>query len=394
MKPRILIFCDYYLPGYKSGGGTVMIANLVDRFRRQYDFFVVTRHNDGKFDPRPYSNVIYGDWNEISGAMVFYLAQNEFSARRAAEFVAEVDPSLVFLNSAFSLPVISLLNARRKGKIRDVPVILAPCGEMAPSALALKPVKKALFLRWAKAVKLYDKVIWKASFDEEKRHILRQFGPRSDIRIASDLVSRSILPNFDLSQKPPKNPGKVRFALVCRLTRMKNVHYFLDRLSQVREGEVTFELIGPLEDKEYWNECSEIISRLPPNISVSTTGPLPQNEALERLSQGHFLVLPTLNENFGYAFIEALAAGCPLLISENTSWGAVATENVGWVLPLPDREAWNDRIRKCIEMDGPSFSRMSTMARDFAQEWLGRAGHDEATKNLLESAISGEVNVS
>jgi glycosyltransferase involved in cell wall biosynthesis len=33
-----------------------------------------------------------------------------------------------------------------------------------------------------------------------------------------------------------------------------------------------------------------------------------------------FFVLPTIGENFGYVFLEALAAGCPLITSDRTPW--------------------------------------------------------------------------
>ena len=49
-KKRILVCCDYYLPGFKSGGGMLTVANLVERFGDVYDFFVFTRNHDGPND--------------------------------------------------------------------------------------------------------------------------------------------------------------------------------------------------------------------------------------------------------------------------------------------------------------------------------------------------------
>jgi len=34
------------LPGFRSGGGMWMIANLVERFADRYEFFIVTRNYD------------------------------------------------------------------------------------------------------------------------------------------------------------------------------------------------------------------------------------------------------------------------------------------------------------------------------------------------------------
>ena len=62
--------------------------------------------------------------------------------------------------------------------IPEIPVILAPCGELSDGALSLKPLKKKLFLRYAKSVGLYDGVIWKGSFESEKNEIQIKWGMR------------------------------------------------------------------------------------------------------------------------------------------------------------------------------------------------------------------------
>ncbi|NMS37391.1 glycosyltransferase, partial [Vibrio parahaemolyticus] len=111
-------------------------------------------------------------------------------------------------------------------------------------------------------------------------------------------------------------------------------HYFLERLRGIRNGDVRFVIIGPLEDREYLEECREIITGLPHNVRVEMTGAFERHDdALRRLSECHFFVLPTLNENFGYVFVEAMAAGCPMLISENTVWESAAKAGAAKILP-------------------------------------------------------------
>ena len=83
----------------------------------------------------------------------------------------------------------------------------------------------------------------------------------------------------------------------------------------------------------------------------SAVGSFPdQRDALHQLSESHFFVLPTLNENFGYVFIEALAAGCPLLVSENTVWKDIEQRGVGWQIPLKRTDLWVDQINECVAM--------------------------------------------
>ena len=65
IKKKILVFCDFYLPSIKSGGGMWTVVNLVDRFCDRYDFFVVTRNYDSKGDTVPYTSVETDVWNKV-----------------------------------------------------------------------------------------------------------------------------------------------------------------------------------------------------------------------------------------------------------------------------------------------------------------------------------------
>src|SRR5206468_3006119 len=86
----------------------------------------------------------------------------------------------------------------------------------------------------------------------------------------------------------------------------------------------------------------------------------------------HFFAMPTLNENFGYVLLEALAVGCPLLISDQTVWDDIDEKGVGWRVPLDDRSAYVARLRECVAMSGREYSEMSARARKYAAEWLAK----------------------
>ncbi len=391
MKKKILIFCDFYLPGFKSGGGMWTVVNLVDRFADRYEFFVVTRNYESKGDTKPYSTVRSDDWNEVGNAKVWYFSKATFSVETFASLVKKIRPDAVFLNSALSTPVVKFLTARRKGMFDPVPVVLAPCGEMSAGALSLKPVKKKLFLLYANTVGLYKDVIWKASFESEKDEIRHVIGVNTEVWVAPDLAPKTILPDYDPQWKTKKEKGSARFAFLSRLTRKKNIHYFLVRLKDIREGEVQFDLIGPLEDESYWEQCQAIIRELPPNITVHAVGSFPhQRDALRKLSESHFFVLPTLNENFGYVFIEALAAGCPLLVSDNTVWNDIEQRNVGWQIPLEQIDSWIEQVNSCIDMDAAQYEEMSANARTYALDWLSDTETENATARVLDRALNGK----
>ncbi|MEP6947025.1 MAG: glycosyltransferase family 4 protein, partial [Acidobacteriota bacterium] len=348
MKKRVLVFCDFYLPGFRSGGGMRTVVNLVDRFCDRYDFFVFARNYDSKADTTPYTSVITGEWNSVGNAKVFYAAAADITAGKCVAIVIEVGPDLIFLNSTFSTPVVKFLMARKKGRFSDVPVIIAPSGELSIDALSLKPLKKKAYLAFASVRQLYDGLIWKASSLNEADQIKTVFGNSIRPMLGPDLAPKIILPEYSPNQKPVKRPGIARFVSLSRVVPIKNIRYFLELLREIGEGSVILDIVGPLEDKKYWAECKRLIDELPDNITVNVSGALSYTEGLQRLVQSHFFVLPTLSENFGYVFIESLSAGTPILISDQTMWGAAEESGGGWSIPLEKPKAWLDAIVKCI----------------------------------------------
>ncbi len=384
-----MIFCDFYLPGFRSGGGMWTVVNLVDRFCDQYDFFIVTRNYDSKADTTTYTTVKTDEWNQVGNAQVYYFSAGSLKLNKVVELIAHVKPDTFFLNSAFSMPVRKLLTARRKGMLPEIPVILAPCGEMAKGARSVKPLKKQLFLKYSDFVGLYKGVIWKGSFESEKQEIHDVMGAEAEVMVAPDLVPKAIIPDYSQEWKPKKEKGSVRFVFISRLVPKKNISYFLERLLDIRDGNVTFDIVGPLEDQVYWKHCQDIIARLPNNITVNVTGAFPeQRDALRRVCESHFFAMPTLNENFGYVFIEGLAAGCPLLISDRTVWTDIDERGVGWRIPLENPEKYIEQINTCIAMEDAEYSEMSRRSREYALEWLAKPEINEATGRVLTRAMN------
>lgn len=394
MKQKIMIFCDFYLPSYKSGGGMWTLVNLVDRFCDQYDFFIVTRNYDSKGDTKPYTTVKSDEWNQTGNAKVYYFSKQNFTQKKFGELVNEIKPDAFFLNSAFATPVVKFLMARRKKLFSpEIPLILAPCGEMSKGALSVRPLKKKVFLQYAKTVNLYKNIIWKASFESEKEEIKDVMGADSEVFVAPDLAPKRIIPDYSQDWKPFKEKGALKLVFMSRLVRKKNIHYLLERLRFITEGKVNLDMVGPLEDQEYWRECQEIIKTLPKNVTVNPTGAFPeQKDVLRKVAESHFFSMPTLNENFGYVFIEGLAAGCPLLISDRTVWDEIETNNAGWRIPLEDEQAWIDKINYCIAMEDDEYQKMSVAARAYSEKWLDDPKFDEATAKVLQRALNGKSN--
>lgn len=384
---KILVFCDFYLPSVKSGGGMWTVANLVERFCDRYEFYIITRNYDSPGDTKPYDSVRTNEWNSVFNAKVFYADAAELTPKRIAELFNEVAPDCVFMNSVFSTPVVKYLFARRAALVADTPSILAPCGELSAGALRSKRFKKKAYLTLAKFRGLYDGLIWKATTDLEVTEIQSVFGKELNPLIAPDLTPKAILPDFDISQKPVKELGKAKLIFLSRIVPKKNLKYLLELLTSCDQGTIELSIVGPQEDETYWSECKDLIGKLPSNITVNVVGTVTYAKGLELMRDSHFFALPTLNENFGYVFVESMAAGTPILISDQTVWGSVEEKNAGWAIPLDETERWLSAMKTCVEMDNTAYLTMAAAARGVAIDWLSDIRHEEATASVLATAL-------
>ncbi len=173
---------------------------------------------------------------------------------------------------------------------------------------------------------------------------------------------------------------------LSRYVRKKNFKWLVDNLNNI-EGDLEIDVFGPLEDENYWEETKNSINKLPPNIKVNYRGFIAHEHVLETIFRYHFFVLPTLGENFGHVFVEALAAGCPLLISDKTPWVNLESKRIGWDLPLEDSHKWSEIINLCICLDNVSYTKLSANAREFAGRWLTDSKTEESTLKVLDYGL-------
>jgi glycosyltransferase involved in cell wall biosynthesis len=390
MKKRVLIFCEFYRPGHKGGGAMQSVVNLVDRLHDLFEFSVVCRNHDGGNDRSAYGKVRTGEWNDLGDHWAYFVDPSKCTKRFAAKVICDHKPDVIFINSVFGLTTRVVLEARRKGWIEDIPVIIAPCGELSDGCLSIKPLKKSAFLKYAKLIGLYDGVIWKPTTDQGAEEIRKQFGRMAQIAIAPDIAPDLELPESSLGDKPEKAVGKVKLATVARIAPIKNIDYLLERLAECRTGEYELDLIGGVDDVGYWSSCERKIRELPGNVKVNIVGPVDHAEVMQRLARSHYFVLPTLSENFGYAFLEALALGCPILISENTIWSRVEKAGCGRVLRLDSPREWVDALQGCANVANDEFATLSTKSRDFAREWIVSSQDADRNAVILKAAIAGQ----
>src|SRR5690554_4347470 len=103
MISKILVFTDWYYPGYKAGGPIRSCINFAECMSVSYGIFVFTSDRDLN-DRKPYTNVLLNTWVTIAKNISVYYASSGlkyFYSLRSN--LKNVKPDFIYLNSMFSL---------------------------------------------------------------------------------------------------------------------------------------------------------------------------------------------------------------------------------------------------------------------------------------------------
>lgn len=390
-KPRILILTDFYLPGYKAGGAMRTLVNMVERLGDEFEFQIVTRNHDGWGDFTAYPNISTDEWNILNKTQIYYFDKQGLSFAKLREIWREAAPEVVYLNSFFSTLTVKAVLLRSFGRVPKTPLVIAPEGEFSTGALQLKAQKKNIFLKFIKRLNWRSGVFWKAAAAEEKSDIQRVMGDKCEIYVAPNMPPKIILPDYSAALKPIKKNGELNLVFLSRLNRKKNLSFVLELLKKTK-GTVQIDVFGASDDAPYWEECQKLLRQIPDNIKVNVCGSVEYEKVARTMSRYHFFILPTLGENFGHVILEAFAAGCPVLLSDQTPWRELEEKKIGWDLPLDDREKWQTVLQKCVEMPAPEFTVWSNAAREFAVQWLAAPSVEAANRAVLRGALSQPNN--
>jgi glycosyltransferase involved in cell wall biosynthesis len=347
--PLVLVFTDWYLPGYKAGGPISSISNLVDAFGDRFKFRIVCGDRD-YLDTQPYPNVESGKWLSIGKAEVFYLNQDSHKYDAVKRLIRAENPDTVYINGIFSR-VFSIFPLRAAKRLKKRTVV-APRGMLAPTALGIKSTKKDLFLSLANGLGLYRKVIFHATNDHEAEHI------KMAITGKLNVVEIPNVPKLPLSiNQKSKTKGYLKILVVARIAPEKNIEFALECLCKLPTHlQVDVEFIGPVYDQVYFAKCKEMESKIPANVKIVWTGARTPPEIPGYLDRAHLFFLPTLGENFGHAILEAMLSGTPVLISDRTPWRNLEEKALGRDADLKLMEAFTDFIAMLAVMDGDTYS--------------------------------------
>jgi glycosyltransferase involved in cell wall biosynthesis len=210
---------------------------------------------------------------------------------------------------------------------------------------------------------LYNKVKFHATNEEEANHVKLILGTQHHVHIAPNLPRAAFANN---SKKIKSKP--TTFVNVARISTEKGTLKMIDALHSIK-SEMVLHMYGPIYDAAYWELCQKSIERLPAHIKVSYKGIIPSEDVPTILQQYDFFVLLSEGENFGHAILEALMAGCPVIISDQTPWKQLETKGVGWDVDVSDSIVVHSVFDKASRMTNEEYQAYSNNAIQLSKEF-------------------------
>ena len=363
VKKTILLFTDWYEPGYKAGGPIRSCVNFVQQMKEDYSIFIFTTDRDLDATT-PYPGVVVDQWTtQEKNVQIFYASPGFLSWKNIRQQLKIVHPDFIYLNSMFSrfFTIYPLLQAG-KGQLPGK-IILAPRGMLKQSALQFKQQKKTIYLSLFKWLGLHKGIRFHVTDSTESADVRRQFGESASTHLVSNFPGSVT----DYPGSLSKKPGMVSIIFVGRIHPIKNLDYLLEILPQLT-GNISLTVVGNEEDQAFAQHCKNLADKFPATITVDFAGEIPNHQLGALIAQHHIFALPTRGENFGHAIFEALRAGRPVLISDQTPWRNLPKRKAGWDLPLDNKNAFTAALQQAIDLDQATYNEWSIGAWQYVKD--------------------------
>lgn len=342
---KILIVMGGFFPGKKYGGPPVSIDNFCS-LMKEHECFIVT-HDHDLFETERFTG-IQEDWNDRGNCKVLYVADSAYNKSTFENVIEEIHPDIVYLQGLFQSCVLPCLQLAKK---HNIPVLLAPRGELCEGALDIKKWKKIPYLEAVKLIGIVKNIHWQSTSDEETEAIKR-------LMKASDSHIHRLdnIPSIPKREYPrrEKKAGEGRFIFLSRIHPKKNL-LFAIRLFKTTKGKVQFDIYGPIEDEDYWKQCQDEIKNMPENVRIEYKGLVVHDQVHEIFSLYDAFLFPTLSENYGHVIAESLIVGTPVIISDQTPWRNLEQVGAGWDVSLSDISMFKKAVATIVEMDANNY---------------------------------------
>jgi glycosyltransferase involved in cell wall biosynthesis len=346
---RILHVVPTYLPAWRHGGPIYAVHGLARALAargHEVTVFTTDVHGAGRLD------VPLGTPVEMDGVTVWYfpvtaprrLYRSPAMGAALARRLAATD--LVHLHSVFLWPTAAAARAARRA---GVPYLLAPRGMLVGDLLHRRGwLRKRLWIELAERRNLKRAAGLHVTSALEGEEAARLGLRLPAVHVVPNGVEPAPAPGSDAALSPAVRAALARPPLLLYLGRVswkKGLDRLIPALAQVPEA--TLAVAG--NDEEGYRAPLERLARETGVAErVLFLGPVHGADKAALLAGAEALVLPSYSENFGNAVLEAMAAGCPVVVTPEVGLAGVVRETGAGLVAAGDPISLGSALRELL----------------------------------------------
>lgn len=270
------------------------------------------------------------------------------------------------------------VEARRAG----VPYVWLPQGMLDPWSLSQSALKKKIMLAWRTRGDLNGAASMHFTTDVERDLVapLKLRPPVIIEPLGLDFAEFANLPPAgEFVTKFPQLAGKRIVLFLSRVHHKKGLDLLFPAFARAGGPNDVLVIAGPVADG-YQPEIDRLIDAAGVRDRTLMAGMLWGRERLAAMVDATIFVLPSYQENFGIAVAEAVAVGCPTIISDQVNiWkelqsvggAGIVQTNVDSVATMMEQWLADESLRRQHAQRGREFARLRYDWTQIAQRWAG-----------------------
>jgi glycosyltransferase involved in cell wall biosynthesis len=200
-----------------------------------------------------------------------------------------------------------------------VPYVVTPHGMLDPWNMSNGQWKKKFYLSWRmrKNLKRAAALHFATTIERDAINRLNLQTPAIVEPFGLDAAEFRNLPAPGAFRaRHPELANRRLIAFLGRLDYGKGLELLIPAFAKVAPADAALVLIGPDSHSGYRRTVEALIDQHALRDRTLLTGMLTGRDKLAALVDAHLLAHPSFHENFGMAVLEALACGCPVLVSD------------------------------------------------------------------------------
>ena len=257
-----------------------------------------------------------------------------YSPAMEKEAISSVGASYDILHQHSIWLAISRVTGRWHGSFSR-PTVVTPHGTLEAYSLGRSRWKKCLALKAYELENLQRADCLHATAINEAVSF-RRFGLKNPIAVIPNGISEEWLKIRGDSDRFRNRfsilPNSRLFLFLSRLHPKKGLPLLFEAMAKVGSSLSEWYLViaGFEDEAGYQKELEQVAFNLGITNKIIFVGALFGQDKYDAYAAADFFVLPTYSENFGIVVAEALAAGVPVLTTQETPWKELKVNRCGW----------------------------------------------------------------